>query len=190
MDSNQLIRYSEAEKAVIKKTFKDDLTLYALRNHFWQLELSAGEKELLDFKEDQLLIIKKVMLPDIERNVPLGQQVDETNDPLLEQIALMSPASALTVIDANELRVQYLRQQFQKVVTGHLELKQEDISLKDLKSKKGVDQDEIRHVNMLAYKSIKNYIDGRIFELKHFANPPEELTPEQQKEKQKKDSTQ
>lgn len=188
MDKDQKMRYSEAEKAIIKKTFKDqnDLRLYALRNLFWQLELTEEEKQLLDFDAEQLKIIKKVMLPDIEKDVPLGQQVDFTNDPLLFQINQMNPAIALIMADANDLRIRYLEQQFYKLINWS----EDTIILKELRKPMSIEQDSIRHINLLAYKSIKDYIDGRIYEFKVIANPPEELTPEQRKEKEKKNSTQ
>ncbi len=186
MDKGQAMRYSEAEKDLIKRTFQDDVVLFALRNLFWQLDLTELEKKVLNFKPDQLALIKKVMIPDIEREIPLNQQVDETVDPLLEQLHMMNPALAVIMMDANDLRIQYLRQQYDILESKHFS--DTPLVLKDLKKKIGVD-DEHRHINMLAYKSIRGYIDGRINEFKHFANPPEELTPEQQKEKAKKDSS-
>lgn len=187
LDPSQTIRYSEAEKALIKKCFKDSPTLYALRNLFWDFELSENDKKLLNFQPDELTLIKKVFLPDIAPDIPLNQQVDFTADPLLENLHQMNPALAMIMMDANVLMEEYLTQQFRKLVNGEYE---GGIVLKDLKKKLGVDQDEIRHINMLAYKSIRSYIDTRVYELRHFANPPEEPTPEQQKEKQRKDSTQ
>lgn len=187
MDKGQTIRYSEAEKALIKKTFQSDLVLFALRNLFWQLDLTEAERKSLDFQPDQLALIRKVMLPDIEREVPLGQQADETLDPLLDQLFQMNPALACIMMDANDLRIQYLEQQYEMLTSK--EFGQPNITLKDLKQNLGKGMDETRHVNMLAYKSIKNYIDGRINEFYYFANPPVQLTPEQQKEKQLKDSS-
>src|SRR3990167_7995032 len=144
MDPGQKIRYSEAEKALIQITFKDDLPLYALRNLFWQLPLTETEKVSLRFEANQLKLIKKVMLPDIERDVPLGQQVDCTADPLLHQLNVMNPALAMIMMDANDLRIEYLEQQFKKLVTSDFD-KEDNLTLQGLKSKKGVDQDEIRH---------------------------------------------
>lgn len=184
LDPNQLIRYSEAEKELIKKTFKDERVLYTLRNYFWQLETTKEEKELLKFDADALKIIKKVMLPNIEREVPLGQQVDETTDPLLEQLYLMNPALAVIMMEANDLRVRYLKERFDKIREGNLDWKEGEIILSDLKKPMSVEQDEIRHINMLAYKSVKNYIDGRINEFKYFANPPK---PETKEEKEKRE---
>lgn len=189
MDQGQAMRYSEAEKALIKKTFANNTTLFALRNHFWQLPLLDTEKKTLNFEADQLRIIQKVILPDIEREVPLNQQVDFTNDTLLHQLPQMNPALACIMMDALDLMNEYLTQQFQTIVTGDFD-KEPNLTLKELKSKKGVDQDEIRHVNMLAYKALKDYIDGRIYELQYFANPPAEPSPEEQKVKAKKNSTQ
>lgn len=188
MDANQVIRYSEAEKGVIVQTFKDERVLYALRNFFWQIEIPE-EKELLKFGPNSLQIIKKVMLPDIEREVPLGQQADETIDPLLEQLSLMNPALAVIMIDANDLRVQYLTQRYNKIASGKLDFEEGEIVLKDLKKPLSVEQDDIRHINMLAYKSIKNYIDGRINEFKHFAHPPKEETTKEKEARLVKDST-
>lgn len=189
MDKNQIIRYSEAEKEIIKKTFKDDNVLYALRNFFWQLEITKEEKYLLKFGEDSLKIIKKIMLPDIERDVPLGQQADETIDPLLQQLYLMNPALAVIMLDANDLRVRYLTQRFDKIVSSKLDLEEGEIVLKDLKKPMSVEQDDMRHINMLAYKSVKEYIDGRINEFKYFANPPKTETPEEVKKREEANSS-
>lgn len=186
MDKGQQIRYSEAEKSLIKRTFEDEKVLFALRNHFWQIGTDA-EKALLSFSPEQLVIIKKVMLPDIEREVPLGQQVDYTHDPLLNTLAQIPPQLACILMDANDLRLDYLTQQFNQLVNGNFELG--EIQLKVMKGKLGTDQDEQRHINMLAYKSIKDYIDGRIFEFQYFANPPKEKTEEEKKEIAEKNSS-
>ena len=186
-DPKQIMRYSEAEKALIKKAFKDNPALYALRNLFWDLELSESEQKLLNFEADTLKLIKKVFIPEISGEIPLNQQVDFTADPLLENLHQMNPALAVIMLDANDLMAEYLNQQFLKLVNEKFE---GGIILKDLKKKMGIDQDEIRHINMLAYKSIKGYIDTRVYELKYLSDPPVELTPEQQKEKNKKNSTQ
>lgn len=187
-DPKQQIRYSEAEKALIKKNFKDNLSLYALRNLFWDLELSEDERKMLNFDADTLRLIKKVFIPDIAGDIPLNQQVDFTSDPLVENLHQMNPALACIMMDANALMEEYLNQQFKKLVTGNFE--EGEIVLKDLKKKLGTDQDEIRHINMLAYKSIKSYIDTRVFELKYLSDPSVELTPEQIEEKNRKNNTQ
>lgn len=190
-DPNQIKRYSDAEQALIQKKFKDGPVLYALRNLFWQIELTEDEKKLLNFNAEELKLIKKLMLPDIAGDIPLNQQVDQTTDPILDNISQMNPALALIMMDANDLMFEYLDQQFKKLVTGDLNITENDrYILKDFKKRLGVDQDEVRHINMLAYKSIKNYIDGRIFEFKYLSNPPVEQTPEQLREKARKDSTQ
>lgn len=186
LDPKQTMRYSEEEKAIIKKSFKDNPSLYALRNLFWDLELSESEQKLLNFDADTLKLIKKVFIPEIAGDIPLNQQVDFTSDPLIENLHQMNPALACIMMDANDLMGEYLNQQFLKLVNGKFD---GGIVLKDLKKKKGVDQDEIRHVNMLAYKSIKSYIDTRVYELKYLSDPPVELSPEQQKERNKKNST-
>lgn len=181
------MRYTDAEKGLIVKVFKENPALFALRNHFWDLELSKEEQKLLNFDAETLKLIKKVFLPDISGEIPLNQQVDFTSDPLLENLHQMNPALACIMMDANDKMEEYLSEKFHKLVTGDLE---GGTVLKDLKKKMGTDQDEIRHINMLAYKSIKSYIDTRIFELKYLSDPPVELTPEQQKEKAEKNSTQ
>ena len=187
IDPKQIERYSDAEKALIVKVFKDSPAIYALRNLFWQLELTEDEKKLLNFDAETLTLIKKVMLPEISGDIPLGQQADITSDPLLDELDKQNPAFALIKMDANDLRVQYLQQQFNKLINGFD--KKDEIILKDLRKKLGVDQDAIRHVNMLAYKAICKFIDGKIYTFVHFSNPPVELTPEQQKEKNRKNST-
>ena len=188
-DPKQIMRYSEAEKAVMKRVFKDNPALYALRNHFWDLELSEDEKKLLDFDADTLKLVKKVFIPEVAGDIPLNQQVDFTSDPLVENLHQMNPALACIMLDAQSLMEEYLNQRFLKLVTKDLEYAIGEIILKDLKKRLGNDQDEIRHVNMLAYQAVKRYIDTRVYEIKYLSDPPEELTPEQKKIKEAKNDT-
>ena len=104
-DLKQTDRFSEAEKALMKKAFKESPAIYALRNAFYQLELSEVEEKMLEFDEETLKVLKKLFLPSLAEDVPVGMQADSTYDPLLDQIDLMSPASALLRIEANDLRV-------------------------------------------------------------------------------------
>lgn len=180
-------RYTDSEKELIAKVFKDTNKILAIRKLFWQMPLSDSEKSLLEFNAETLKLIKKIVLPDFDEDVPLSSQTDIVSDPLLDHLAQMNPALACIMMDANDIRVAYLTQQFNKLINGFTQ--EDEYVLKDLRSKLGNDQDEIRHINMLAYKAICKDLDRLPYTLYTHANPPAELTEEQRKEKAKKDST-
>lgn len=180
-------RYSEEDKELIRKVFKNQEVIISLRKLFWQLPLTEVDKKMLEFNADTLRLIKKIVLPDIEADVPISSQTDVVSDPLLDNLSHMNPALACIMMDANDIRVAYLEQQFSKLINGFDA--EDTIILKDLRKKLSVEQDEIRHINMLAYKAICKDMDRLPYTLYTHANPAPELTEAQKKEKAQKDST-
>lgn len=71
MDKDQKMRYSKKEMEMLKVMFKNnEENLYALRNHFWQFE-----SKLPQFTDEQLVLLKKIFLPDNTPDVFIFQQV-------------------------------------------------------------------------------------------------------------------
>ena len=102
---------------------------------------------------------------------------------------MMTSEGADTMMEADDLRERYLEQQFNKVEKKSFEAEQGDIILLKLRKPLGVDQKEIRHINMLAYQSIKGCIDAKMLLFRFFANPPKEETEKEKQDRQKKDSS-
>lgn len=175
MDKDQKMRYSKKELEMLKVMFKNnEENLYALRNHFWQFE-----SKLPQFTDEQLVLLKKIFLPDNTSDVPIFQQVSMYQS--LYKIREMSPMQGVLFIQANDILIRYMDQQFARLANNDVE---ELIILERLPDEgKGSDQEELRFVNILAYHNIGAYIEGRIQEIKTIVEQPE---PESIEEKQKK----
>ena len=175
MDKDQKMRYSKKELEMLKVMFKNnEENLYALRNHFWQFE-----SKLPQFTNEQMVLLKKIFLPDNTPDVPIFQQVSMYQS--LYKIREMSPMHGILFIQANDILIRYMDQQFARLTNNDVE---ELIILERLPDEgKGSDQEELRFVNILAYHNIGAYIEGRIQEIKTIVEQPE---PESIEEKQKK----
>lgn len=175
MDKDQKMRYSKKELEMLKVMFKNnEENLYALRNHFWQFE-----SKLPQFTDEQMVLLKKIFLPDNTPDVPIFQQVSMYQS--LYKIREMSPMQGVLFIQANDILIRYMDQQFARLANNDVE---ELIILERLPDEgKGSDQEELRFVNILAYHNIGAYIEGRIQEIKTIIEQPE---PESVEEKQKK----
>lgn len=179
MDQNQTTRFSKGEMELIKNTFSGDgeQILYQIRNVFMQF---GGEVPKLH--KDVLSVLKKMMLPELEADVPLGQQAD--NYISLSNINQIPPDVAYLHIKAKDIVVNYLRQQYEELVSGKLGT----IILEDLKKPDGK-TDEERFTSMMAFTFLVNaYIDSCLLNLKTLANQVEK-TEEQLKEEAKVNST-
>lgn len=179
MDKGQLQRFSKGDIELFKKMF-GERDLFTLRKFLYQIELSKGES--LDFKKDEFLLLKKLLIPSNTDDVPLFQQ-DNLYHPLLK-IREYHPEVAQYHIAANDILINYFRQEFNNLVTGDTK---REIVLEDL-PKEGRGED--RFTNILAYHNICACIEGRMQQIQNMLNVKEELTPKQQKEKLEKDSTQ
>jgi len=185
MDTNQKMRYSKDEVELITKTFGGDTrALYALRDLLWQFELTPEQTELLKFSDDVIKLLKKVLLPENNPDVPIFQQVSMYNS--LMKIREYNPEPAVLHIKANDILIEYITAQFEKLTTGST---QSTLVLEDLPKPLGVDQDELRYVNMLAYHNIGAYIEGRIQELQILSTPVVEETPEEKAKREAANST-
>ena len=183
-DQKQTTRFSAGEIELIKLTFGGDgRVLNALRTLLWQEEVE--DKSLLEFSPEVLTLLKKVLLPTPSMDIPLFQNLSLYQG--LSVIRDMNPLVADLHIQANDILIQYLKQQFNELVTGDAG---EGVILSRLPtSSTGSDQKEGRFVNILAYHNIGGYIEGRIHQLQSLSKPTVALTRQQQREKDRQNST-
>lgn len=176
MDEGQTMRFSKGEMELIRNTFsgKGEEILYQIRDVLLQFsdKVPMVSKETLD-------ILEKILVPDLEVDVPLGQQADLYLS--LTNIKEIHPEVAILHIKAKDLVVEYLKQRFE-VLNGQKLHYVEEIKLTDLKSKENKTDTE-RFVSMMAYTFLVNaFIDGSLLHLKTMANKKEE-TPEELEKK-------
>ena len=73
------MRFSDAELGLINNTFADnEKLLKTLRKVFYQVDLTDEDKAIIKIVQspEVLKILRKIFLPEIDVNAPLGQNVD------------------------------------------------------------------------------------------------------------------
>jgi hypothetical protein len=173
MDKNQVGRYSKAEFEVLKKEFGgDDTLLYKIRNVL--LQFSA---EAVPMSEELSQIVKKAVLPELDPDIPLTQQVEGYVGLNPIQELMVNPGVAGLHIQAKDLQLAYLKQQFEVLHGATFE---NPITLTQLRAP-GEKSEETRFVEMLAFLKIVPFVDNRLNELKTLAGLKEETEEERKK---------
>ncbi len=186
MDKGQTRRVSQAEIELFKQFVKSrEDALLILRNHFLQLELDGQEKSFLSSLPKELLAaLRKMLIPSLIPDVPLTQEATLFSS--LEGIDQNHYELGNMRIEANDLVAQYLEQQWDQLTSD--EVKDTDIKLSELPlGPKGVDQKELRVVNMIAHNEIIPLVEGRLRAIEALGNIVEE-TPEAQAKRLAADS--
>lgn len=184
LDPKQTTKFSKGETELLSKLFGgDNPVLYILRNALYQFELTTSDRKLLEFSEDGKKLLKKILLPENSPDTPIGWTLNMYQN--LKPIKDYSPEGALIHIKANDILIDYITQRLNWIFGEETKT---NIMLEDLPKEKGSLEPEQRFIDMLAYHNICAYVEGRIIEIRANANPQEELTPEQQKEKNRKNS--
>ena len=170
MDLNQKRRFSNDELELIKSTFsgKGEEMLYSLRDLFLQLsdEVPTLSKEIIP-------VLRKMLYPTLEKEVPLGQQAD--NYISLSNINQIPPEVAYIHILAKDKAVQYLDERF-RVLEG--ETVEDELILQGFKTAGDKSESE-RVIDMMAYTFLVNaYIESCLIELRTLANAKEETVEE------------
>ena len=169
----QQARISDLEKSLLRNTFKDreDLLL-ALRNLFLGFELNPSERELVNsFSSPELRkVLRKHFFPELQKDIPLGMNHDLY--------------MTITINSLDEFSVKY---EALVQTMGMIEL-----ALALLDDPDGVKPDlslmgSITHANLIARNSYIVTIDQACLKIRMLANGEQE-TPEQRKERIKKDS--
>jgi len=186
-DKGQNMRWSKGEMELFKNTFggdKGEELLVQIRDVLMQFS-----DEPPKLSEDVLALLEKMILPKLTSDLPIGFQADVYNalagTPDRAGIKDFHPEVATLHIKAQDLVYDYLSQRL-KVLNG--EKVDFPISLLEMKNRMNKTDDE-RLISMLAYLFLEHgYIEGSLQSIKTIANH-KELTPEQQAEQNKKNST-
>jgi len=185
MDKKQTQRWSKSETELIKSTFGGEQggeLLLQIRDVLMQFGY-----EIPSLEKDVTKILRKLILPVLNKDLPIGFQADVVNalagTPEHAGIKDMLPEMAIIHIQANDVVIEYLNQRL--CVLEHKDYEGKCISLKDLKGKAGGD----RLVNMMAYLFLENsYIEAGLTSLKTMANQ-KELTEEEKTKMAKENSS-
>jgi len=179
----QNARYNEAELALIRETFKDNLALLkAIRKSFLQLSMTEKEEIALKttIKGEILELIKKSFLPVITGDEPLNQVVD-----LMMTIDVVNKTAqeAKVHLDSRHLLIAYMKQQLAEL-SGN---KKENI-IEFSKLSESNENPHVEFANLVARNTIILLVENQIRDLSSLANQ-KEPTDEEKEEAIKKDST-
>lgn len=161
----QSIRFSDEELALIKTTFAENEDLLkVLRRVFLQMPLSATDLSLLHLnfkgKPELMKVVRKTFVPELDGDVPLGQQVD-----LFLTIGLkeMMPDVGAVHLESIKIWRNYTEQQLNVLESGEYE-KEQPLTLKALADFGKKLPTEI-YVEMLARNCIVNNTEGQLMQL-------------------------
>jgi len=180
-------RWSKDEMELMKNTFsgeKGEDLLVLVRDVLFQFS-----EEVPELNEGVLAIIKKMMMPDLDKNLPIGFQADVTNSLAGSQetagIKDLHPEVAMIHIKANDLVKKYLSQRMMALSGDEVAF---PISLIEMKNGLNKTDDE-RLISMLAYLFLESgYIEASLIAIRNHANHKEE-TEEEKAEKAKANSS-
>jgi hypothetical protein len=131
-EQKRLSRFTDAEKDLIRNTFKDreDL-LKVLRKMFFQFELSAVDLSLLQlsFKNKELLkVLRRLFLPELEADLPITT-IGGQMDPLVSiPVNQLLPEGAVGHIKAVDRFIKYIDQQLRLLEDGRFTSRPEKVS--------------------------------------------------------------
>ena len=166
-------RWSQQELETIKSVFKGNSDLIMeIRNLFFGFRSEVSRP----LPDEALKIIKKLMIPDLDPEIPFGAQNDLYHAVQIETL----PEIMMNQIKASDVVKDYLTTRF-NVLT---KLNSSDLKLTDLRDSK-----EERIPSMMAYKVLVNsFIDSSFSALIILADS-KEATLEEIQERMKKDSS-
>jgi len=185
IDLQQKIRWSKEELELIKVAFsgEGEKLLYQIRDVLFQFS-----NDIPSLSTDALKVIRKMVLPTLDKDLPLGLQADLRNaiggNPQTPGIKDVHPEVAINLIRTNDLVIEYLSQRLDVLEGKEVA---EPILLQEMTDKKKPDSERL--VSMMAYLFLENaYIDGSLMALRDLANLKEE-TEEEKKVKATKNSS-
>lgn len=169
----QQARISNHEKELLKSVFKnnEDLLL-AVRNLFFGFELTKEEKDMIEgaFKDEAIRrLMRKIFLPELQRDIPIQQSVDLW---MTVGIDGKAPDEIVTLLTARAILIRLLEHV--------LEFRLEEPS--DLTINKDTDL-----AQLIARNQFIGHVELNLNIIRILANQ-EELSPEEQLERLKKDS--
>lgn len=176
MDKGQNARFSKSEMEALKASFKDNEVVLAVRNVL--LQLPAKEFHL---SPEVLQILRKIILPELSGDVPVGRQSDGQAPLIGIRDAL--PEMALQQIKANDICIKYLSERLEALAGNEVK----GVSL-SLLPQAGEKTDNERLIDMLAYLHLVKYVENCANQIWLIANT-EEMTEEEKKKKAEADSS-
>lgn len=183
-DKDQIIRFNSGEMQLIKDVFATNTELlFIIRKVFFQFELSAGEKLLLNaaLAPDVYSLLKKTFLPELDSDSPLFQMSDMRVG-LLSELRARDVDQMEPYFEAKKIEIDYISQQLEFMKDGNASQK---IKLKDLAE---IGNDGYKnYVNLTAWNFLVSYIDTNVQQLKLLAGQQNE-TPEETLKKLQKNS--
>lgn len=173
MDKGQTGRYSKSELAVLRSAFSgnEDL-LYEVRD----VMMGFREKLSNPLMPEVLEVLKKFLLPEISADLPLGRQSDLYVG--MDDLKSYAPESAVALLQARELAVDYLKERF--TVLGGETSSRKVMDFLDRSKEPGE-----RHKNFLAYSFLVisseaggRHIESRMYEIEALCMQKEETEEE------------
>jgi len=177
-------RFSKDEILAVQKQFKNNEELvYVLRKYLLDAELTEAEEvELRKINKIAIDLIRKNLIPSIYDNTRIGLQAHTL---LFNETLTMTPDMSYLHIEAKMIFQEYMENKFDKLWG---EGNKEPISLGSLLPKRPQEQEE-RHINLLAWQAIVSNIDIRLDEVISFAkSAPIDETEEEKAKRLAKNS--
>lgn len=176
----QTNRWSKGEMELMKKTFSGDKgeeLLVEIRDVLMQFS-----DEVPELNKDVVALIRKMILPNLDKDLPIGFQADVYNvlagTPDRAGIKDLHPEVALVHIKAQDMVYDYLKQRLDALEGKVVHY---PISLLDLKNKINKTDDE-RLISMIAYLFLEgSYIEPSLIAIRNHANVKEETEEEKEK---------
>lgn len=183
-------RFTKEEKQSLK-VFKDNTdVIKLLRNVFYQLELSDGERSVLSgiFKDNDILIqtFRKVFIPEFDTKAPIFQQGMFWMQPNFRDLLT---AEVRPVINARKKAREFLEngiKRLERISKGDFESSPLVIDPQFKKDYEDMSPEEVKRDSVAVQESM-TFFEGGLFTIQGIANQEEE-TPEQVEDRQKKDS--
>ena len=183
-EQKRKMRFTEEELSLINSTFGGNESLVmSVRKFFLQAETPEEFKTLNEqITGDTLLVLKKVLLPEIDADAPLGQVVD-----MWRNIELKSKSVEETnlAMESVQIVIDYLSQRFTALINGGEG--GQDIRLKGLIYDKEKDPRQA-HVELLARNTIIDQVELNMLQLAILAGEEKE-TPDEMRKRLLKDSS-
>lgn len=177
----QQMRISDEEISVLKTTFaENDALLKSVRKAMLGLPMKTDEAKYLAelFKSEELKrVVRKMFLPEIDGDAPLGQILDLW---MTVSIVDKMPDIALMQLESRELLIQQLEAGLQNLEKG------EEINLTSFTVMK---DEETDYINIITRNTLINHVDQQLIQIKILAGRKEESV-EDTKKRLQKDSTQ
>ena len=181
----QILRYNDAEMALLKNTFSDnDLLLKAIQNLFLQLPLNAVQMATLqtNCKGEMLKILRKTFLPELTDDVPFQEVWDmwlgiDMKNKMFDEVVML--------VKANQKFLNYFEQQLEVLEKGNFN-KEQKIKFGDFTDNKNKLDNQI-YEDIFARNTIFASLQGRLGQLVALAGLKDE-TPEEREKRLNADS--